>query len=179
MFFTPAVFCFTIRQIFVYAFKAACRDGHAAGTYKLEYALQSTQLFIEVGYLLAHAVLFYNGEHGIHLHDARVVFTDDFGNFRFFFQYGGRYLIQRNLMLVDFIVREIVRLQHIYLFGDLLRHLLDSILILPGCNGIFMYPLDRGCRNVQTLDIDLPAGKYSRYLIQQTCKVFRMNDDCI
>ena len=102
-----------------------------------------------------------------------------FGHFRFLFQYGGRYLIQRNLMLVDFIVREIVRLQHIYFFGDLLRHLLDSILIRPGCNGIFMYPLDRGCRNVQTLDIDLPAGKYSRYLIQQTCKVFRMNDDCI
>ena len=67
-------------------------------------------------------------------------------------------------MLIDFIIRKIVRLQHIYLFGDLFCHLLDSILVRPSCNGIFMYPLDGGCRNVQTLDIDLSAGKYRRYL---------------
>ncbi len=70
-------------------------------------------------------------------------------------------------------------LQHIYFLGNLLGHLFNGILVRPSGNGIFMYPLDGGGRYIQTLDVYLPAGKHSRHLIQQTGKVFRMNNDSI
>lgn len=44
-------------------------------------------------------------------------------------------------MLVDFIVRKVMGLQHIYFLGDLLGHLFNGLFVRPSSDGIFVYPL--------------------------------------
>ena len=78
-------------------------------------------------------------------------------------------------MEINLVFRKIVRLNHINLLFDLLHHLFDSVLISPRCNRIFMYSFNGRSRNVQTLDVYLPTGKYSGHLIQQSGYIFRMN----
>ena len=82
-------------------------------------------------------------------------------------------------MLIDFVVGKIMSLQYIHLLGNLLHDFLDGILVRPRCNGVLVYALNGRSGHIQAFDIDLPAGKHRRHLIEQTGNVFRMDDNGI
>ena len=63
----------------------------------------------------------------------------------------------------------------IHLLLNLLDNLLDNILRSPAGNRIFMNTPDRRSRYIQAFDIQLPACKNSRNLIQYTSNILRMS----
>ena len=121
----------------------------------------------------------HDGEDGVDLHDAGVVLADDLRHSRRLLQGGRGELVERYFVLVDFLIREVVRLYDVYLLGDLLHHFLDGVRVCPCGDGVFVHARNGRGGHVQALDVDLPAGEYRRHLVEQAGDVLRMNDDGI
>ena len=116
---------FTVRQILIHPFKTACRDGNAAGTYKLE-RTQSSAVSALQDVVISSLIPFFSTMENTEFTSTiralylRMIldtsgFSSSMGSLSYTAQsHAGKFH------------REIVRLNHIYLFGDLLRHLIDT-----------------------------------------------------
>ena len=127
--------------------------------------------------IIAHTVQLNNGENGVHLDDAGMILTDDLRHLRRLFQRRSLYLVKGYLVLLDFVIGTIMSLQYIHLLGILLNDFLDGVLIRPGSNSILVYTLNGRSGHIKAFDIDLPAGKHRRHLIEKTGNVLRMADN--
>ena len=166
-------------QVLVDALEATGGDGHASRADKLQHAAQCLKLLVEAGNVLAHAVHLDDGEHRVHLDDAGTELADNLGHLGMAFQPRRSQLVKGYLVLVDFVVGEVMRLQYVHLLRYLPDHLLDGGRVRPCRDGVLVHSFDGRCGHVQALDVDLSACEHGRDLVEQARHVLRMDDDGI